>query len=112
LRSPKWTSSLIEQLLRQQVNEQLDQLELQGKLVLCIWDGSVLEKTESEKLEGLCSVRSSKAKRLRKLKPGLFNQLSEPPIVVRGMEWTGIILAGPKQTPTVVVMRWWSCKGA
>ena len=36
-----------------------------------IWDGSVLEKAESEKVQGLCAVRSSKAKRLRKLKPGL-----------------------------------------
>jgi hypothetical protein len=66
----------------------------------------------NEKLEGLCSVRSSTAKRLRKLKPGLFNQLSGPPIVVRGMEWTGIILAGLKQTPTVVAMRRWRRKGA
>ena len=106
LRSKKWASTLIEQFLWQQASEHLDQLEQQGKRALCIWDGSVLEKVESEKLKGLCSVRSSKAKRLRKLKPGLFNQLSGPPIVVRGMEWTGIVLAGLKQTPTVVAMRW------
>ena len=43
-----------------------------------IWDGNDLEKAESEKVQGLCAVRSSKAKRLRKLKPGLFNQLSGP----------------------------------
>ena len=53
-------------------------MEEQQSQALCIWDGSVLEKAESEKVEGLCAVRSSKAKRLRKLKPGLFNQLSGP----------------------------------
>lgn len=71
----------------------------------------MLEKAESEKVEGLCAVRSSKAKRLRKLKPGLFNQLSGPPIVVRGMEGTGVLLAGLKHAPTVVAMKWWSRKG-
>jgi hypothetical protein len=62
-------------------------------------------------VEGLCAVRSSKAKRLRKLKPGLYNQLSGPPIVVRGLEWTAVMLAGLTQAPTVVAMKWWSRKG-
>ena len=112
LRSTKWASSLIETYLWQQANEQLEGLEQRGTPVLCIWDGSVLEKAESEHLEGLCAVRSSKAKRLRKLKPGVFNHLSGPPIVVRGMEWTAVLLASLKDLPTVVAMHWWSRKGA
>ena len=112
LRSPKWTGALIERYLWQQANEHLEHWEQQGSLALCIWDGSVLEKAESEHLEGLCAVRSSKAKRLRKLKPGVFNLLSGPPIVVRGMEWTAVLLASLKDVPTVVAMRWWSRKGA
>jgi Transposase DDE domain len=111
LRSTKWGSALIETYLWQQANGHLDHLEQLGSLALCIWDGSVLEKAESEHLEGLCAVRSSKAKRLRKLKPGLFNQLSGPPIVVRGMEWTAVLLASLKDLPTVVAMQWWSRKG-
>ena len=111
LRSSKWGSVLIERFLWQRANARLEQLEEQQSQALCIWDGSVLEKAESEKVEGLCAVRSSKAKRLRKLKPGLFNQLSGPPIVVRGMEWTGVVLAGLKHAPTVVAMKWWSRKG-
>ena len=111
LRSNKWGSVLIERFLWERANERLEQLEQQQSQALCIWDGSVLEKAESEKVEGLCTVRSSKAKRLRKLKPGLFNQLSGPPIVVRGMEWTGVVLAGFKHAPTVVAMKWWSRKG-
>ena len=111
LRSSKWSSVLIEPFLWQRANARLEELEEQQHQALCIWDGSVLEKAESEKVEGQYSVRSSKAKRLRKLKPGLFNQLSGPPIVVRGMEWTGVVLAGLKHAPTVVTMRWWSRKG-
>lgn len=111
LRSSKWGSVLIEQFLWQRANARLEQLEQQQTQALCIWDGSVVEKAESEQVEGLCSVRSSKAKRLRKLKPGLFNQLGGPPIVVRGIEWTGVVLAGLKHAPTVVAMKWWSRKG-
>ena len=111
LRSSKWGSVLIERLLWQRADERLEQLEQQQTQALCIWDGSVVEQAESEKVEGLCAVRSSKAKRLRKLKPGLFNQLGGPPIVVRGREWTGVVLAGLKHAPTVVAMKWWSRKG-
>lgn len=111
LRSRKWRSVIIERFLWEGANARLEQWEEQQSQALCIWDGRVLEKAESEKVEGLCAVRSSKAKRLRKLKPGLFNQLSGPPILVRGMEWTGVVLAGLKQTPTVVTMKWWSRKG-
>jgi hypothetical protein len=111
LRSSKWGSVLIEQFLWQRANARLEQLEQQQTQALCIWDGSVVEKAESEKVEGLCSVRCSKAKRLRKLKPGLFNQLGGPPLVVRGIEWTGVVLAGLKHAATVVAMKCWSRKG-
>src|SRR5690242_6709195 len=111
LRSSKWGSVLVERFLWQRADERLEQLEQQQTQALCIWDGSVVEKAESEKVEGLCAVRSSKAKRLRKLKPGLFNQLGGPPIVVRGIEWTGVVLAGLQHAPTVVAMKWWSRKG-
>ena len=40
----------------------------------------------------------------------VFNLLSGPPIVVRGMEWTAVLLASLKDVPTVVAMRWWSRK--
>ena len=114
LRSSKWSSVLSERFLWQRADarlEELEELEEQQSQALCLWDGSVLEKAESAKVEGLCAVRSSKAKRLRKLKPGLFNQLSGPPIVVRAREWTAVMLAGLKQAPTVVTMKWWSRKG-
>lgn len=68
----------------------------------------MLEKAESEPLEGLGAGRFRTAKRLRKLQPGVFNRLSGPPSVVRGMEWTAVLLACLKDVPTVVAMRWWS----
>jgi hypothetical protein len=91
LRCCKWGARIIEAFLWERADQQLENLEQQGEQALCIWDGSVLEKAESEKLEGLCPVRSSKARRLRRLKLGLYNQMSGPPIMVRGMEWTGVI---------------------
>ena len=110
LRSPKWTSALIDSSWWQHADEHGEHLEQQGSLALWIWDGRGLEQAESEHLEGRCAVGSSTAKRLRKLQPGGFTLLSGPPIVVRGMEWTAVLLACLKDVPTVVALRWWSRK--
>jgi hypothetical protein len=40
-----------------------------------LWDDSRLEKAESWFLEGLCSVESSKAKRLTRIKKGYYSPL-------------------------------------
>lgn len=57
------------------------------KTALVIWDESVIEKPESIALEGLGPVRSSKAARLKRIKPGYFN----PREVLRFLflEWNG-----------------------
>ncbi|GHO48894.1 transposase [Ktedonospora formicarum] len=112
LRSKKWDAHLIESFLWRRADTQLDALEQQHERALCIWDGSVLEKAESQSIEGLSPVRSSKARRLRRVRPGVYNQMSGPPIVVRGLEWTGVLLAGIRTLPTVVSMQWWSRRGA
>ena len=57
-----------------------------GEDVLALWDESVVEKSESIKLEGLCAVRSSKAARLKRIKPGFFNPPGGRPIFVPGMQ--------------------------
>jgi hypothetical protein len=82
-----------------------------GERSLCIWDGSEREKPESEKAKGTCGVVSSRAKRLRKQRKGIFNQRGGKPITVTGMEWTGIILVGRDAIPTLMKMVWWSRKG-
>lgn len=74
LRSVKWTVGFIDRYLLEKADEEVKKLKEQGKRILCLWDGSVLEKAESEKLEGLCPVLSSKAKRRQRTKRGLvFN---------------------------------------
>ena len=101
---------MIERFLWQQAETRLTELEAAGEEPLCIWDGSVLEKPESEQLEGLAPVRSSKAKRVPRSRPGVFNKPGRP-IVVRGWEWTAVLLCGLKGRVQVVSMRWWSRKG-
>jgi len=59
-----------------------ERLKSEGKQVLCIHDGSRLEKPESEQTEGLCAVLSSKAKRLRKIRAGVWNPPTGKPITV------------------------------
>lgn len=110
LHSAKWCSGLIERFLWQQAERRLTELEAAGEEPLCIWDGSVLEKPESEQLEGLAPVRSSKAKRLQRSRPGVFNKPGRP-IVVRGWEWTAVLLCGLKGAVQVVSMRWWKSLG-
>src|SRR5258708_5635362 len=74
IRSRSWGRNIIEQYLLDQANKEVERLQTLGKRVVCIWDGSVLEKPESMKLKGLSPVVSSKAKRLRKIRKGMvFN---------------------------------------
>jgi hypothetical protein len=110
LRSVKWTVSLIEEYLMDQADEEVHRLK--GQRILCIWDGSVLEKAESEQLEGLCPVLSSKVKRKSRSKGGLiFNWPIARPIRVMGMQWTAALISGMQGVPRLAVSRWWTTKG-
>jgi hypothetical protein len=112
IRSIKWSLFQIDQFLLDEANQEVRRLKEQGKRILCIWDGSVLEKPESEKLEGLCSVVSSKAKRLQRIKKGVvFNFPPKKAITVTGMQWTGALIAGMEGMVKVAVMSWWSTRG-
>ena len=78
-----------------QADREVERLKSLGKRVLCVWDGSVIEKPESEKLEGLSPVVSSKAKRLRKSSKGVvYNVQGGKPITVAGMHWIGALITG------------------
>jgi hypothetical protein len=95
LRSVKWTVGLIDRYVLEEADEEVQKLKEQGKRILCLWDGSVVEKAESEKLEGLCPVLSSKAKRRQRTKRGLvFNWPAARPIRVMGMQWSAALIAG------------------
>lgn len=73
---PWWASEVIEEVLWEEAETRRKEMESRGETPLCIWDSSVLEKPESEKLEGLGSVRSSRVRRLARSRQGVFNRPS------------------------------------
>jgi hypothetical protein len=112
LRSVKWTVMLIDRYLLEKADAEVKTLKEQGKRILCIWDGSVVEKAESEKSEGLCPVLSSKAKRRGRTRRGVvFNWPAPRPVRVLGMQWTAALIVGMHGHPHLALSRWWSTKG-
>jgi Transposase DDE domain len=111
LHSPNWSSGQIEEYLWQQADARLVELEQRESPALLLWDESVVEKPESIKLEGLCAVRSSKARRLKRIKPGYYNPPGGPPICVPGMHWITLVLLGRQGPPTLASMQWWTTRG-
>ncbi len=91
LHSSKWAGWLIARLLWQRASQQLEHWRQAGQEALVLWDESVWEKPESQHLEGLCAVRSSKAKRLTHYKKGYYSPPSKP-IFVPGLQWRGVLL--------------------
>jgi len=113
LHSCKWTAKLIACFLWQRASQQLEEWTQAGEEGLAIWDESVWEKPESQQLEGLCAVRSSKAKRLTHYKPGYYWP-PQKPICVPGLQWIGLLLVGrsaQQGPPLLAAMRWWSARG-
>lgn len=112
IRSLKWNAGHIEHFLLAEAAREVERLKQRGERILCLFDGSVLEKPESRALEGLTPVISSKAKRTNRSRKGvLWNAPALRPIRVMGMEWTGTLIAGMSGAPRVAVMRWWTRKG-
>ena len=66
-----WKAQVLEEVLWEQAEQRRQQLESRGETPLCIWDSSVLEKPESEHLQGLGAVRSSRVRRLAQPKRSL-----------------------------------------
>jgi DDE family transposase len=114
LRCTKWHHSLIERFLWGQAQQRVALLHAQHEEALALWDESVLEKPESIAVEGLCAVRSCRAARLKRIKPGYFNPPGGRPIFVPGMHWLSVLLVGKSEKsgpPTVAKMQWWTTRG-
>lgn len=111
LRSSKWAASLIEQFLWSKASAEIASLRASGEEPLAVWDESVLEKPESSKSEGLCAVRSSKARRLKRIRPGFFNPPAGRPICVAGLHWLGLLITSRHSPPVVAAMEWWTTRG-
>jgi len=103
LRSKKWKAKLIDTFLFNRTIDRVKELEREGKRPLLLWDDSRIEKHESWVCEGLCSVLSSKAKRLTRIRRGFFSPPKER-ICVPGFQWTGVFLSHLGGIPSVI--RW------
>jgi hypothetical protein len=105
LASPRWRAAAIEQWLLEQA-DQVVQQELDVALVAL--DQSVLEKPESQAALGLCPVRSSKARRLARPRPGFGAGPSRSPVTVPGLHWLAATVMGWSGPALLAVCRWWS----
>ena len=110
--SPKWSSLLIDVFLWKRAEAFVKRLQEAGGPILALWDSCVLEKAESLKAEGLCAVISSKAKRLKRIKPGFFNPPGGRPICVPGFHWMALMLAGMSGVPLLAGLQWWTTRGS
>jgi len=108
LRSKRWSVEMIETYLWLQADERVAELSQGGQMSLANWDESGLEKPESLHLEGLCAVRSSKAVRLKRIKPGCFNPPGGCPAFVPGYHWGQVLVTGMEGRPQLAHMRWWA----
>jgi hypothetical protein len=111
LYSRKWSSQVLEDYLWRLGEQRVQAGEQAGETMLAIWDESVVEKSEALKLEGLGSVRSSKAARLKRIKPGFFNPPGGRPIVVPGFHWLQVLVCGMKGAVVPIHTRLWTNRG-
>jgi hypothetical protein len=111
LHSVKWQSAWILKYLWKRANAKVQDLVEQQKEVYAIWDESVLEKSESLRAEGLCAVRSTKAARLKRIKPGYFNPPTGRPIFVPGFNWLQLLVTGLQGAPVLAHLCWWTTRG-
>lgn len=105
LASPHWTAAAIEQWLLAQADQVVAQ---ESDVALVALDQSVLEKPESQAALGLCPVRSSKARRLARPRPGFGAGPPRPPITVPGLHWLAATVMGWSGPALLAACRWWS----
>lgn len=111
LRSKRWSAAQVEAYLWSAAERRLNDLLCRGHDALLLWDESVWEKPEAVALEGLGSVRSTHAERLKRIRPGFYTPAG-PPVFLPGLQWLSLLLMGRTGPPTVARMRWWTTRGA
>lgn len=111
MRSEKWGAGEVEAYLWKQGDDAIEQRLDPGEDVYAIWDESVLEKSESLKAERLCAVRSSKSRRLLRIKPGYYNPPIGRPVFVPGLNWLQVVVTGLRGAPALAHIRFWTTRG-
>jgi hypothetical protein len=111
LHSSVWGEEEVETYLWEQADQAIEQRLSPQEDVYVIWDESVLEKPESLKAERLCAVRSSKSRRLMRIKPGYFNPPTGRPVFVPGLNWLQVVITGMKGAPALAHIHFWTTRG-
>lgn len=111
LHSTRWKSIWIVNYLWECADARVKELRAQKEATYVIWDESVLEKSESLQAERLCAVRSTKAARLKRIKPGYFNPPGGRPIFVPGFNWLQLLVTGMQGAPVLAHLCWWTTRG-
>jgi len=112
LRHPGWEAQSVNAYLWERADQAVEQRLSPHDDVYVIWDESVMEKAESLKPERLCAVRSSKARRLKRIKPGYYNPPGGRPIFVPGFNWLQVIITRMRGVPVLAHVRYWTTRGA
>jgi hypothetical protein len=110
LKSQRWQAATLIDYLWEKGDEALQRLIHPQDDIYVIWDESVIEKPESLKAERLGPVRSSKARRLLRIKPGFYTP-PRGPAFVPGWNWLQVLVAGPRGPATLAHLRWWTTRG-
>lgn len=111
LYSQKWDHRVLTEALWRRGDRRVESETDPQEPILAIWDESVVEKPESLKLAGLGPVRSSKAVRLKRIKPGYFNPPGGRPIFVPGFHWLQVLVCGLHGPVTLAHLRFWTTRG-
>ena len=101
----KWPVELIRAFLWERAARRWQTWTERGKDILAIWDESVWEKPESMAPEEYGPVRSSKGRRLTRIKKGYYTP-PRGPIFVPGLHWLAVLLVGRDQQVSVL---WFPC---
>lgn len=111
LRSCKWSHTLIEEEVWRRADAKIATLEAAGEQPLLLWDESVVEKSESIKSPDLCGVRSSKAARKLRIKPGYPYPPTHRPVFVPGLPMMALMVAGMQGPPLLAHLAFWTRRG-
>jgi len=111
LHSKRWQAQQIEAEVWRQADARVGQLTRANQEAIVIWDDSENEKPESLAAEGLCPARSSKAARLKRIKPGFYNPPGGRPVFVPGFHWLQLVVTGMRGPAWLAHLHWWTTRG-
>ena len=111
LHSRGWEAQWLEQWMWEQGDRKVEACRGSQEDAYVIWDESEIEKPESLKADHLCAVRSTKARRLKRIKPGYYNPPGGRPVFVPGFHWFQVVVTGFKGAPSLAHFHWWTTRG-